>query len=139
MKIFTIKSYYGAYKEYIISSNLSETYMGFYNFKKFIFWLADKIPEEENIIVLVKGEPVYIMSEMAYNLYPVDIKFVDISSKKELEIINEIQFINSRYSQNYRYIIAFSGKDGISSKNFTLVDKYKEDAGFVYRFESSSF
>jgi hypothetical protein len=90
---FTIKSYVDSYKQYILKGEFDKTYEGFYNFKRFTSWIGQKVPEGENIIVLLRGEPVYIMSEMAYNLYPKDIKYIDVSKKNDLQILSEIKEI----------------------------------------------
>jgi hypothetical protein len=44
--------------------------------------------------VLVKGEPIYIMAQMAYGLYPKDIKFIDISRMSAEEITDKITSLN---------------------------------------------
>jgi hypothetical protein len=92
--IFTVKGYWDSYKQYIISGRLDETYYGFYDFKKFVTWVDGKVPEGKNIIVLVKGEPIYIMAQMAYGLYPKDIKFIDISRMSAEEIADKITSLN---------------------------------------------
>jgi hypothetical protein len=58
--------------------------------------------------VLVKGEPIYIMAQMAYGLYPRDIKFIDISSMSADEIANKIKGLNFAESP---------GKNGGDSAN----------------------
>lgn len=98
-EFFTVKSYVSSYKEYIKKGDFKNTYLGFYDFEKFINWLAENISENENIIVLLRGEQTYIMSEMAYNLYPRDVRFVDISDKNIEVIDKEIESLNNRNSE----------------------------------------
>jgi len=133
----TVKSYWDSYKKYILSGSLSKTYAGFYNFEKFISWLGSRIPEDENIIVLVRGEPIYIMSEIAYNLYPADVKFINISQKENAEILEEAALINFKSQNKYSYIIALSENDRLYSNKLVMVDKYKDSGGFVYKLSNS--
>jgi len=133
LQAFTVKSYWDSYRKYIISGDLKNTYLGFYDFEKFISWVDEKIPKDENLIVLVRGEPVYIMSEMSYNLYPRDIKFINISNKENGQILDEIININSKDSNNYKYIIALSEDDLTSLKDPNLIFKYRENSGFIYK------
>ncbi|MGM0368042.1 MAG: hypothetical protein ACQEP2_05635 [Actinomycetota bacterium] len=128
----TIKSYYQAYQKSIKQREFSTTYQGFYDFEKFISWLDRNIPEDQNLILLVRGQPGYIMSEMAYNLYPKDIRFVNISEKEEQDIIEEITLINDRNNMAYSHIVALSEKDKISSHRLTLENSYRETGGFIY-------
>lgn len=134
LEAFTVKGYWDSYKNYILSGNLDKTYPGFYDFEKFILWVDKKIPGNSNIIVLVRGEPVYIMSEMVYNLYPRDIKFINISGKTREKIIYEITRINFKSEGKYSYIIAFSEKDSLHSNNLDLIYKYTDTGGFIYRY-----
>jgi len=133
LQAFTVKSYWDSYRKYIISGNLENTYLGFYDFEKFISWIDEKISKDDNLIVLVRGEPIYIMSEMSYNLYPRDIKFINISNKENGQILDEIVNINSKDSNNYKYIIALSEDDSTSLKDLNLIFKYRENSGFIYK------
>jgi len=133
---FTIKSYVDSYRQYILKGEFGKTYEGFYNFKRFISWIGQKVPEGENIIVLLRDEPVYIMSEMAYNLYPKDIKYIDVSKKDDKQILNEIKEVNQtgkNTNLNYRYIVIISREDVFQSKDLELIDKYRENGGFLYK------
>jgi len=133
---FTVKSYFDSYKSYIAAGRLGNTYEGFYNFERFIKWLDGKIPEGENAIVLVKGEPVYIMSELAYNLYPTDLKFIDIGGKTGDEILDEINdagSANGKLGGNYEYLVVLSKNDIPDSPDLQLAGSYRENAGFLYR------
>ena len=133
LQVFTVKSYWDSYRKYIISGDLKNTYLGFYDFEKFISWVDKKIPKDDNLIVLVRGEPIYIMSEMSYNLYPRDIKFINISNKENGQVLDEIININSKNSNNYKYIIALSEDDSTSLKGLNLIFKYRENSGFIYK------
>ena len=135
IQAFTIKSYWDSYKKNILSGNLETTYLGFYDFEKFIGWLDDEIPGSENIIVLVRGEPVYIMSEMAYNLYPRDIKFINISKKEGRAILGEIMGIDGSTASDYSYVIALSSVDTDGIPGLTLIGSYTEDGGLIYTFK----
>ncbi|MBE3089389.1 MAG: hypothetical protein IMZ41_03805 [Actinobacteria bacterium] len=133
---FTIKSYVDSYGQYILKAEFDKTYEGFYNFKRFISWIGQKVPEGENIIVLLRGEPVYIMSEMAYNLYPKDIKYIDVSKKNDQQILSEIKKINQAGKNNkfnYKYIVIISKEDILQIEDLELIDKYKENGGFLYK------
>jgi hypothetical protein len=132
LSFFTVKSYWDSYKKYIVSGELDKTYLGFYNFEKFIYWTDTKIPKDENIVVLLRGDPVYIMSELAYNLYPRDIKYINISQKNADKILEEIEKINYEYSNKYKYIIILSEKDIPASNQLEFIDKYRENGGFIY-------
>jgi len=138
--IFTLKSFWDSYKKNITSFQLSQTYSGFYNFRSFIFWVDMQIPEGQNIIVLLKGEPVYIMSEMAYNLYPRDLKFLDVDSKSDEQLIREIDNINLGKNLNnknrYNYIVVLS-KENTPPHSITaeLIAKYRETGGYIYKLE----
>jgi hypothetical protein len=133
LSFFTVKSYWDSYKKYIVSGELDKTYLGFYNFEKFIYWTDTKIPKGENTVVLLRGDPVYIMSELAYNLYPRDIKYINISQKNADKILEEIEKINYEYSNKYKYIIILSEKDIPASNQLEFIDKYRENGGFIYK------
>jgi len=136
----TLKSFWESYKKNITGFQLSQTYSGFYNFRSFIFWVDKQIPEGQDIIVLLKGEPVYIMSEMAYKLYPRDLKFLNIDYKSEEELLREIENINLDKNLNnktrYNYIVVLS-KEIIppSSLKVELVSRYREAGGYIYKLE----
>ncbi|MCJ7472550.1 MAG: hypothetical protein MUP02_07070, partial [Actinobacteria bacterium] len=132
-EIITVKSYWDSYKKHIIAGSLDETYFGFYDFEKFIMWADDTIPEGMDIIVFIRGEPVYIMSEMAYNLYPRDIKFINISGRTFEEINSEIESINKSYKDIYEYLIVLSEDDTASAFRFELLARYRTTGGFIYK------
>ena len=135
-EIITVKSYYDSYKKNIRQANLKNTYLGFYDFEKFISWASQKIPENENLIVFVRGEQIYIESELAYNFYPRDVKFINISQNTAEKINNEILDINSQTENqdknSYKYIIALSAEDVKNIDVLTLEYNYRPDAGFIY-------
>jgi hypothetical protein len=130
--LFNVKSYWDSYKKYIIEGRLNEAYYGFYNFEKFISWVDENTEQGQNIAVLVRGEPVYIMAEMAYNLYPRDIKFIDISGKTRTEIEKDIEEL-SQAPGRYNYLIILSEEDKIISEKLRLVLSYKQTGGFLYK------
>jgi len=134
-EILTVKSYYDSYKKNISQQDLKNTYLGFYDFEKFIGWAAGKIPENENIIVLVRGEQVYIESELAYNLYPRDIKFINISQSSQEKTADEISGINSEAAsegRNYKYLVVLSGEDIKAGETLKLQYSYRPDAGLIF-------
>ena len=135
IQAFTLKSYWDSYKKDIQSGDLDKTYLGYYDFEKFISWLGDEIPGNENIIVLVRGEPIYIMSEMAYNLYPKDIKFINISKKEGPVIFEEIMGISGTEISDYSYVVALSSEDTAKIPGLTLIGKYTGDGGLIYTFK----
>jgi len=136
-EIINVKSYYDSYKKNIISGNIKDTYLGFYDFEKFINWAGTKIPENENVIVLIRGEQIYIESEMVYNLYPRDIKFVNISKITQKKIISEISGINLetkiQKKNSYEYVIALSQEDIKDNNILELKYTYKPDAGLIFK------
>ena len=132
-EMITVKSYWDSYKKHIVAGSLDETYFGFYDFEKFIMWVDGAVPEGKDIIVYVRGEPVYIMSEMAYNLYPRDIKFINISGKTYDEINAEIEGINDTHKDAYDYLIALSEDDTASAFRFELLSRYRTTGGYIYR------
>ncbi len=134
-EIITVKSYWDSYKKHIVAGSLDETYFGFYDFEKFIMWVDGAVPEGKDIIVYVRGEPVYIMSEMAYNLYPRDIKFINISGKTFDEINAEIESINDAHKDAYNYLIALSEDDTASAFQFELLSRYRTTGGFIYKLD----
>jgi hypothetical protein len=135
-EIITVKSFYDSYKKNIQKNDLKNTYLGFYDFEKFISWAADKIPVNENLIVLIRGEQIYIESELAYNLYPRDVKFINISQSTAEKINNEVSGINSEAKNqdknSYKYIIALSLEDVKNNNYLALKYSYKPDAGLIY-------
>jgi len=132
-EVFTIKSYWKAYGDNVISGELEGTYQGFYGFEKFIIWADNVIPQGKDIIVFVRGEPVYIMSEMAYNLYPRDIKFINIGGRTPDEIDTEIESINATSGDRHEYLIALSEDDAYYASRFELLARYRAAGGFVYK------
>lgn len=133
--VFTIKSYWKAYGDNVMSGELEDTYQGFYDFEKFIIWADNVIPQGKDIIVFVRGEPVYIMSEMAYNLYPRDIKFKNISGRTLDEINAEIESMNEASEDGYEYLIALSEDDAHFASQFELIARYRTTGGFIYEIE----
>lgn len=135
-EIITVKSYYDSYKKNIHQTDLKNTYLGFYDFEKFISWADQKIPANENLIVFTRGEQIYIESELAYNLYPRDVKFINISQSTPQKINNEILSINlgakNQEKNSYKYIIALSFDDVKNGDALALKYSYKPDAGLIY-------
>ncbi len=133
--LYAVKSYWDSYKKYIIEGRLDEAYYGFYDFEKFIAWVDENTAPGQNLAVLVRGEPVYIMAEMAYNLYPRDIKFIDISGKTTAEIDRELEELSQGEGElsKYSYLIILSEEDKIISKKLQLILSYKQTGGFLYR------
>ncbi len=132
-KLYTARSYYIAYEQQIQERDFASTYQGFHDFRAFISWVEQKLPEGENLAVLLSGEPVYIMSEMAYNLYPRDIRFINTSQKSSSDIVSEIR---SASREGYPYIVILSGEDRVQSSRLSLLDSYREEAGHIYKFSS---
>jgi len=128
---YTARSYWASYKTYIQQKDFADIYQGFYDFRRFVSWVDQRLPEGENLAVLLRGEPVYVMSEMAYSLYPRDIRFINISQKNNIEIIKEIR---ESSQSGYPYIVILSPEDRIESFRLNLLDSYREQAGYIYRF-----
>lgn len=157
-EVFTVKSFFDSYRKNISEGDFKNTYLGFYDFEKFIAWLDENTPENENLIVLVRGEQIYIMSEMAYNLYPKDIKFINISGKSLGDIETDIDIAVRDSEREYSYLVSLSGEDFINrdlstinandpgsegtdaeekikilQKKYVLEKNYRETGGFLYR------
>ena len=157
-EIFTVKSYFDSYRKYIPKGDFENTYLGFYDFERFIMWLDENTPEDENMIVLVRGEQIYIMSEMAYNLYPKDIKFINISGKSLEGIEADIDAAIRDSGKKYSYLVSLAkddfidrdlsvlaggGPDGDHKEieetikcmqdKYLLEKNYREAGGFLYR------
>ena len=135
---YTVKSYWDCYKKYLICRNCSNIYYGFYNFEKFIYWLDKILPAEENLTVLVNGQPVYIMAEMVYNLYPRDIKFIDAGLNNPDKVIKELEKLNmlENKSYSYRYLVILSDKNIINSEKLKFISSYRKTGGFLYFFNN---
>jgi len=131
-EVLAVKSYWHTYRDEIISGDLESTYSGFYGFEKFISWAGGIVPEDKDIIALVRGEPVYIMSELAYNLYPRDIKFIDLSGRDYEEINDEIEEMSQSYTDAYEYLIVLSEDDSYFAAGLELIAKYRTTGGFIY-------
>ncbi len=154
-EFFVLKSYYDSFRKNIVSRDFQSTYLGFYDFKKFILWLDKNTPDDAAIVVLVRGEQIYIMSELAYNLYPKDIIFSNISGKNIGSIVSDIDRILKSSKKDYSYLVSLSRDDFLNtdffedkstdnakeSKNtekdlkekFVLENKYRETGGFLYK------
>ena len=133
--LYAVKSYWDSYKKYIIEGRLDEAYYGFYDFEKFISWVDKNTAPGQNLAVLVRGEPVYIMAEMAYNLYPRDIKFIDISGKTSAEIEKELEKLSQGEGEprKYSYLVILSVEDKMDFKNTQLLSSYRQTGGLLFR------
>lgn len=129
--IFTVKGYWDSYKQYILNGRLDETYYGFSDFEKFVNWVGEKVPQNQNVIVLVKGEPIYIMAQTAYGLYPRDVKFLDISSMSAEEVADKITSLDFTYE--YIAVLSEADKVFLESVKVRLEYSYRENAGFLYK------
>jgi hypothetical protein len=124
-----LKSYWTAYGDDLVSGSLEETYTGIYEFEKFIAWTNGTIPEDRSIIVFVKGEPVYIMSEMAFNMYPRDIWFLDISGRTFDEVKSEIESVPGN---RHDHLVILSRDDTYLASGYKLIARYRSDGGYIY-------
>jgi len=131
-EVLTVKSYWKAYGDDLISGRYEETYLGIYDFERFILWVNDLIPEDQNLILFIKGEPIYIMSEMAYNLYPRDIKFIDISGKTREEITDEIDSIKISSENIYGHLIILSEDEAWLASGYELMAQYRSTGGLIF-------
>lgn len=135
--VYVAKSYYDSFIDEISQGRIDEIYQGFYGFRKFIKWLGKKIPSGSDIVVFMRGSPVYLRSELAYNLYPRDIRFIDISGNDKMQVIDTLESL----AREKRYIVLLTEKDKIFLKglendiSFRIVfeSKYREDAGYIFR------
>ena len=132
-EVLAVKSHWNAYGDDLLSGNIEDTYLGIYDFERFIIWADETIPEGQPVIVFVKGEPVYIMSEMAYNMYPRDIKFLDISGKTADDIAAEIDDIRRASGKKYDYLIVLSEDDSRLASGYELTARYRSTGGYIYK------
>jgi len=72
------------------------------------------------------------MSELAYNLYPRDIKFIDLSGRDYEEINDEIEEMSQSYTDAYEYLIVLSEDDSYFAAGLELIAKYRTTGGFIY-------
>jgi hypothetical protein len=131
-QLITIKSHFISQKETIKSQGLQYTYAGFLDFRKFLGWIGENTGKEEGLLFLVRGQPVYIMSEAVYSLYPRKIRFVDLSQSHS-EVLADIHS-----QKDFQVIIALTAQDFMRIRNIkglTLEDRYRQDAGFILRIE----
>jgi len=134
--VFITKSYYDSYSDEIRSGDIDKIYEGFSGFERFIKWLGENIPSSTEIVVFVRGKQIYLESEMAYNLYPKDISFIDISGNAKTQVVSEL----GKAASEGRYLILLTEDDKsymediIKESNIKAIylKSYKEDAGFIY-------
>jgi hypothetical protein len=131
-EVITIRSYWRSYGDDLASGSIDDTYLGTYDFERFITWVAGVIPDDQNIILFIKGEPVYTMSEMAYNLYPRDIRFINIIGKTNYEINAEIEYIKSSSVSEYDYLIVLSRGDAWLASSYGLMARFRSTGGYIY-------
>ena len=131
-QIITMKSHFISQKETVKNEGLPYTYAGFLDFRLFLGFIDDSIEKEEGVLFLVRGKPVYIMSEALYSLYPRKIRFVDLSQSHS-EVLADI---NSQ--KDLQLIVALTAEDLMLIRNIkglVLQDRYRQDAGFILRIE----
>lgn len=56
---------------------------------------------------------------------------MDISQKNHAQILDDI---SDASKQGYPYIIILSQEDRVESFKLNLVDSYRQEAGYIYRF-----
>ena len=132
-EVRAVRSYWSAYGDDLMSGEIEDTYLGIYDLEKFIAWADETIPEGRDIIVFVKGEPVYIMSEFAYNMYPRDIRFVDISGKTFNEVKAILEDIDDIYGSKYNYLIILSEENTNLASRYELIARYRSNGGYIYK------
>jgi hypothetical protein len=123
-----VRSHYRMQAETIRTKGLKHTYDGFLDYRVFLRWVAQNIPEEADIIFLVRGEPVYIMSEALYSLYPRKIEFVNISEG----YLRASESIKGH--KDHKYMIALSSEDFMrvrSIKGLHIIDRFRPYSGFI--------
>ena len=135
-EFFVLKSYWRSYGDDLLSGSIEDTYTGIYDFERFIAWADDVLPEDRGAIVFVKGQPIYIMSEMAFNMYPRDLKFLDISGKDREEIEKDLDGLAGAHDGRYSRLIVLSGDDsGLVDDRHRIIARYTPDGGFIYALE----
>jgi len=131
-EVSTIFFLWKSHGEKIVQGNLDKTYTGFENFDYFLWWCDEKIPADKNVAILYPRETQYIYPRTAYVLYPRNLITIKTEAKNLDEIYEEI----TDNSVNYLIVLKPSGnlkKLEDSFKNFKIVDKYKEQSGFIYK------
>jgi hypothetical protein len=135
-EFFVLKSYWNSYGDDFLSGNIEDTYKGIYDFERFISWADDALPEGRGAIVFVKGEPVYIMSEMAFNMYPRDLRFLDISGKTREGIEKDLSDPAIEHDGKYSCLIVLSADDsGLVGPQYRIIDRYNAAGGLLYVLE----
>ncbi len=131
-QLITVKSHFLSQKDTVKSQGIEYTYAGFLNFRQFLGWVDETLDPKEDILFLVRGEPVYIMSEAAYHLYPRKLEFIN-SSRPYSQILEDI---DSR--KDARILIAMTAEDLMLVRNLKgleFVDRYRQNAGFILRID----
>jgi len=130
-EVLAVRSYWDAYGDDIASGNIADTYQGIYDFEEFIKWADTVIPDEHSVIVFVNGDPVYIKSEFAYNMYPRDVRFIDIRGKTKDQVTSEIDELYYAY-KGIDYLIVLSENDQWLAYGYSQVTYYRSNGGFIY-------
>jgi len=131
-EVSTIFFLWKSHGKKILQGDLDKTYTGFENFDYFLWWCDEKIPADKNVAILYPRETQYIYPRTAYVLYPRNLITIKTEAKNLDEIYEEI----TDNSVNYLIVLKPSGnlkKLEDSFKNFKIVDKYKEQSGFIYK------
>jgi len=131
-----LRSYWTSYGDNFLSGNIEDTYKGIYDFERFISWADDNLPVDRGAIVFVKGEPVYIMSEMAFNMYPRDLEFLDITGKSREDIEKDLSDLAIEHDGKYSCLIVLSADDsGLVGPQYRIIDRYNAAGGLLYVLE----
>ena len=131
-ELYIVYCLWKSHGEKIVQGNLDKTYAGFENFDYFLWWCNEKIPAYKNVAILYPRETQYIYPRTSYVLYPRNVITIKTDGRNLDEIYEEI--IDN--SVNYLIVLKPSGnlkKIEDSFKNFKIIDKYKEQAGFIYK------
>jgi len=131
-EVFTISSLWKSHGKKILQGDLDKTYAGFENFDYFLWWCDEKIPAYKNVAILYPRETQYIYPRTAYVLYPRNVITIKTEEKSLDEIYEEIT------DNSVNYLIVLKPLENLKNledgfKNFQIIDKYKEQAGFIYK------
>lgn len=131
-ELYIVYYLWKSHGEKIVQGNLDKTYAGLENFDYFLWWCNEKIPAYKNVAILYPRETQYIYPRTAYILYPRNVITIKTEEKSLDEIYEEIT------DNSVNYLIVLKPLENLknledSFKNFQIIDKYKEQAGFIYK------
>jgi len=76
------------------------------------------------------------MSEMAFNMYPRDLEFLDITGKSREDIEKDLSDLAIEHDGKYSCLIVLSADDsGLVGPQYRIIDRYNAAGGLLYVLE----